>query len=587
MNKAETLKHYFGHDGFRPGQEPLVDALLEGRDCLGIMPTGAGKSMCYQVPALMKDGIALVISPLISLMKDQVSALKSAGVPAAYLNSSLTPAQLDLATERARMGMYRIIYVAPERLETASFQQFARSAPISLIAVDEAHCVSQWGQDFRPNYLKIADFVDSLPVRPPVGAFTATATARVREDIIRLLRLQAPATSSTGFDRPNLYFEVVRPKSKYPALSAILRTKREQTGIVYCATRKAVEEVCDKLTAEGFAAGRYHAGLSDEERRASQEDFQFDRVQVMVATNAFGMGIDKSNVNYVIHYNMPRSMEAYYQEAGRAGRDGTDAECILLYNGSDIYTAKWMMEHSDPNPELTANEQEAVRRQDMRRLETMIDYSTGSHCLRQYILKYFGQAAPEKCDGCSHCVGQQYDYVEEIKRPSRKKPVSMGSVFVQPAQPSIPELPAADPDNLYEQLRACRLKLAQGLRVPPYIICDDKTLADMARRMPRNLDEMLSVHGMGTAKVGKWGNSFLKVISAFVSAHPQRTAVTVPQPRSTRPRAWTKQEENELREGYLSGISILELSDQHGRSAGAIRSRLAKLGLLFDGEWPE
>ncbi|MBE5803890.1 MAG: RecQ family ATP-dependent DNA helicase [Clostridiales bacterium] len=587
MDKLATLKHYFGHDGFRAGQEPLVDALLQGRDCLGIMPTGAGKSMCYQIPALMKTGVALVISPLISLMKDQVSALKSAGVPAAYLNSSLTPAQMDLATERARMGMYRIIYVAPERLETASFQQFARSAPISLIAVDEAHCVSQWGQDFRPNYLKIADFVESLPVRPAVGAFTATATARVRDDIIRLLRLRDPAMTSTGFDRPNLYFEVVRPKSKYPALSAILRTKKEQSGIVYCATRKAVEEVCDKLTAEGFTAGRYHAGLSDEERRASQEDFQYDRVQVMVATNAFGMGIDKSNVNYVIHYNMPRSMEAYYQEAGRAGRDGTDAECILLYNGSDIYTAKWMIEHGEPNPELSSDEQEAVRRQDLRRLETMITYSTGNHCLRQYILRYFGQSAKDTCDGCSHCVGAQYDYVEELKRPSRKKSVNRSSVFVQPAQPSLPKLPAADPDNLYEQLRACRLKLAQGLRVPPYIICDDKTLADMARRMPHNLDEMLSVHGMGTAKVGKWGNSFLKVINAFAASHPRRSAVTAIAAPSTRPRAWTKQEDQELREGYLNGISILDLSDQHHRSAGAIRSRLAKLGLIFDGEWPE
>ena len=588
MDKLQTLKHYFGHDGFRAGQEPLVDALLQGRDCLGIMPTGAGKSMCYQIPALMKTGTALVISPLISLMKDQVAALKSAGVPAAYLNSSLTPRQIDLATERARMGAYRIIYVAPERLETLSFQQFARSAPISLIAVDEAHCVSQWGQDFRPNYLKIADFVDSLPTRPAVGAFTATATARVRDDIIRLLRLRSPAMTSTGFDRPNLYFEVVRPKSKYPALSAILRTKKEQSGIIYCATRKAVEEVCDKLTAEGFSVGRYHAGLSDEERRTSQEDFQYDRVQIMVATNAFGMGIDKSNVNYVIHYNMPRSMEAYYQEAGRAGRDGTDAECILLYNGSDIYTAKWMIQHGDPNPELTADEQEAVRQQDMRRLETMIDYSTGSHCLRRYILKYFGQSAPEKCDGCSHCVGQQYDYVEELKRPSRKKATSMGSVFVQPPQLVPEEIPAADPDDLFEQLRACRLKLAQGLRVPPYIICDDKTLADMARRMPRTLDEMLAVHGMGTAKVGKWGSTFLKVIATFEAKHPRgSTVVQKSAPRRSAPRAWTKQEEQELREGYLNGISILELSDQHGRSAGAIRSRLAKLGLIFDGEWPE
>ena len=585
MDKLETLKHYFGHDGFRAGQEPMVDALLQGRDCLGIMPTGAGKSMCYQIPALMKTGVALVISPLISLMKDQVAALKSAGVPAAYLNSSLSPRQLDLAIERARMGMYRVIYVAPERLETMSFQQFARNTLISLIAVDEAHCVSQWGQDFRPNYLKIADFVDSLPVRPVVGAFTATATARVRDDIIRLLRLKQPVLSSTGFDRPNLYFEVARPKSKYPALSAILRGKREQSGIVYCATRKAVEEVCDKLQMEGFTAGRYHAGLSDEERQRSQEDFQYDRVQVMVATNAFGMGIDKSNVNYVIHYNMPKSMEAYYQEAGRAGRDGTDAECILLYNGSDIYTAKWMIEHSEPNPELTGEEQEAVRRQELRRLETMIDYCNTTRCLREYILKYFGQTAPDKCDGCSSCIGAQYEFVQELARPSRKRAAS-GSVFVKPVPKKTEEPVLADPDNLFDQLRACRLRLAQGLHVPPYIICDDKTLTDMARRMPRNLSEMLAVHGMGTAKVGKWGEPFLKVIAAYSAAHPNRQMV-VSQARRTAPRAWSKQEEQHLREGYLNGISVAELAEQHGRSAGAVLSRLSKLGLIYDGEWPE
>lgn len=584
MDKIETLRHYFGHDGFRQGQEELVDALLAGRDCLGIMPTGAGKSMCYQIPALMKTGVALVISPLISLMKDQVAALKSAGVPAAYLNSSLTPRQLDLATERARMGEYRIIYVAPERLEAPSFLQFARNAPLSLIAVDEAHCVSQWGQDFRPNYLKIADFVESLPRRPAVGAFTATATARVRDDIIRLLRLRSPAMAATGFDRPNLYFEVVRPQSKYPALSAILRTKREQCGIVYCATRKAVEEVCDKLVAEGFAAGRYHAGLPDEERRRSQEDFQFDRIQVMVATNAFGMGIDKSNVNYVIHYNMPKSMEAYYQEAGRAGRDGTDAECIMLYNGSDIFTAKWMLEHSEPNPDLSADEQEAVRRQDLRRLETMIDYCNTTSCLRGYILRYFGQTSPERCDGCSSCLGAQYDCVSELKRPSRKK-ARISALPAKPLAADLPEAPAADPDNLFELLRVCRADLAKHSRVPPYIVCDDKSLADMVRRLPRSRNDMLDVHGMGVSKVGKWGDAFLRVINAYMAKHPQGPVV---QPaRRGSPGAWTKREEQELREGYLNGISIQELSDQHGRTPGAIRSRLGKLGLIFDGEWPE
>ena len=583
MDKLETLRHYFGHDIFRPGQETMVDALLAGRDCLGVMPTGAGKSLCYQVPALMRPGVALVISPLISLMKDQVAALKSAGVPAAYLNSSLTPHQLDLATERARMGAYRIIYVAPERLETASFRQFARQTPLSLIAVDEAHCVSQWGQDFRPNYLRIADFVDSLPARPPVGAFTATATARVREDIIRLLRLQSPATVSTGFDRPNLYLEVAHPRSREAALKAILRTKRESSGIVYCATRKAVEEVCDKLIAAGFSAARYHAGLSEEERRRSQEDFQFDRVQVMVATNAFGMGIDKPNVRFVIHYNMPRSLEAYYQEAGRAGRDGADAECVLLYSGSDIYTAKWMIEHAEPNPELTADEQEAVRRQDMRRLQAMIDYCTGDHCLRGYILRYFGQSAPEKCEGCSHCIGAQYGEAEKLKRPSRRTAVQA----VHPVREAAAEVPAADPDNLFEQLRACRLRLAQGLRVPSYIICDDKTLTDMVRRMPRSRDDMLSVHGMGTAKVGKWGDDFLRVIAAYAAKHPEHNPVKAASPAAsghTPPRAWSKEEERALREGYLNGLELAELARRHGRTMGAIRTRLIRLGLIFDGD---
>ena len=521
MNKLETLRHFFGHEAFRPGQETMVDALLSGRDVVAVMPTGAGKSMCYQLPALMRPGIALVVSPLISLMKDQVAALKSAGVPAAYLNSSLTPRQLDLATERAREGMYKIIYVAPERLETASFRAFARSAPISLIAVDEAHCVSQWGQDFRPNYLKIADFVDCLPHRPPVGAFTATATARVREDIVRLLRLERPVEVSTGFDRPNLYFEVLHPKSRDAALVEILRSRRHQSGIVYCATRKAVESVWERLQDEGFPVGRYHAGMGEEARRQNQEDFQYDRVQVMVATNAFGMGIDKSNVNYVIHYNMPRSMEAYYQEAGRAGRDGTDAAGVLLYSGADIFTAKYMIEHSEPNPELTQDEQEQVRRQDLQRLETMIQYCTGSQCLRQYILHYFGENAPEKCDGCSHCVGAQYAAAEELKKTPRGRRVIDANTPVKPMLVE-PREEAADPDDLFGLLRACRMALARGMRVPPYVVCADKTLEDMVRKMPRTLDEMLEVHGMGATKVGKYGAAFLRVIRAYAAANPNK-----------------------------------------------------------------
>ena len=312
MDKWEVLRRVFGHETFREGQEALVDALLDGRDVLGVMPTGAGKSMCYQIPALLRPGIALVISPLISLMKDQVAALRAGGVAAAYLNSSLTPVQMDLAMQRAREGAYRIIYVTPERLETDSFRKFARSSAISLVAVDEAHCVSQWGQDFRPPYLRIADFVDSLPERPPVGAFTATATERVRQDIIRHLRLRNPLELTTGFDRPNLFFEVMYPRDRAAALRAILHSMPNRPAIVYCQTRKRVEELYRQLTESGFSAARYHAGMEDEERRASQEAFQEDRVQVMVATNAFGMGIDKSNVSLVVHDAMPKSVEAYY-----------------------------------------------------------------------------------------------------------------------------------------------------------------------------------------------------------------------------------------------------------------------------------
>ncbi|MDO4837725.1 MAG: RecQ family ATP-dependent DNA helicase [Clostridia bacterium] len=507
MDKLETLKYYFGHNTFRPGQETLVDALLARRDALGIMPTGAGKSMCYQIPALMTPGIALVISPLISLMKDQVMSLIASGVPAAYLNSSLTPKQLDLATERACQGAYRIIYVAPERLDTLSFRRFAMQAPISLIAVDEAHCVSQWGQDFRPSYLKIADFIESLPKRPPVGAFTATATSKVRSDIIRLLRLQHPVEASTGFDRPNLFFDVLRPKDKEAALKDLLRKRKNQSGIIYCATRRNVEEVAVKLEKAGYQVGTYHAGMSDRNRQENQEAFQEDRIQIMVATNAFGMGIDKSNVNYVIHYNMPRSMEAYYQEAGRAGRDGSKADCILLYSGADIFTAKWMIDHAEPNEALTPEERQAVRQEDLRRMEDMITYCTGGTCLRSYILRYFGERAPDTCTTCGNCVRDQ---AREHLFPFKKKP----------AVPKQEEEQPVDPDNLFELLRHCRLELARQNHVPPYMICADKTLLDMVRKRPRNPDEMLDVDGMGVKKIGKYGSAFLLVLRRYAASHP-------------------------------------------------------------------
>ncbi len=401
----EILKQYFGYDSFRPGQDELVQAILSGRDTLGIMPTGAGKSICYQVPALALPGLTLVISPLISLMKDQVGALNEAGVPAACINSALSFEEMRDALYFAGRGEYKLLYVAPERLTAPFFLDFARRVPISMVTVDEAHCISQWGQDFRPSYLKILDFLAALPQRPLVSAFTATATAEVRDDIIRALGLEDPFVITTGFDRPNLYFAVEKPSSKPSALLAHLLQRRDKSGIVYCSTRKTVEEVCDMLLSRGLPATRYHAGLDPEERLANQDDFLYDRKTIMVATNAFGMGIDKSNVSFVIHYNMPKNMESYYQEAGRAGRDGEAADCILLYNGQDVRTAEFLVEHSHENDDDSIDEKtrRALIERDMERLKQMTFYATTTDCLRRYILNYFGEKAPLCCGHCGNC----------------------------------------------------------------------------------------------------------------------------------------------------------------------------------------
>lgn len=406
IDKFALLKQHFGHSVFRPGQEALIDALLSGRDVLGVMPTGAGKSICYQLPALLLPGLTLVISPLISLMKDQVTALSQSGIPSAYINSSLTSKQYREVFRRAKSGVYKIIYVAPERLVTADFLQFAEEMEISLLAVDEAHCVSQWGQDFRPSYLKIAEFIGSLAKRPVVGAFTATATAEVKADIEKLLLLKKPLRITTGFDRPNLYFEVIRPKSKDTYLRAFLAGRPGQSGVVYCATRKTVEAVCHKLRQDGVAATRYHAGLEDEERKQNQEDFVYDRARVMVATNAFGMGIDKSNVSFVVHYNMPKNIESYYQEAGRAGRDGEKARCVLLFSAGDIQTAKFLIDNAEQNEALSVDEREIIRQRDMKRLDQMVAYCKTTDCLRAYLLDYFGETAAANCGSCGNCNGE-------------------------------------------------------------------------------------------------------------------------------------------------------------------------------------
>ena len=575
MTKYEVLKKYFGYDSFREGQEMLVDALLSGQDVLGIMPTGAGKSLCYQIPALLLPGITLVVSPLISLMKDQVSTLNQAGVHAAFLNSSLSAAQYRKALGFAMEGRYKIIYVAPERLLTPEFLYAVQSMEISMISVDEAHCISQWGQDFRPSYLKITEFV-------------------------RLV---------TGFDRKNLKFTVQQPKDKFAAVESFLAEHEADCGIIYCLTRKNVEEVCEKLEQKGYSVTRYHAGLSDLERKENQEDFIYDRKQIMVATNAFGMGIDKSNVRYVIHYNMPKNMESYYQEAGRAGRDGLPAECILLYAGQDVITNQFFIENmaqESEDPETTA----LIRQREEKRLKKMTFYCFTHECLRDYILRYFGEYGSNYCGNCSNCLSEfetvdvtvaakailgcvrecrqrygttvildtlhgantakirQYHmdenshYGELSKEPVyrlrqilnelqvreylyvtadtysivRLLPKASelldedGTMLMKMAKEEkrIPKAAkektktktsaaAKDLSNeeaaVFEKLRALRMELAKEHKVPPYIIFSDKTLIQMAMEKPSNKEEMLAVSGVGESKFEKYGEPFLACLA--------------------------------------------------------------------------
>ena len=678
MEQARAvLASRFGYDAFRPGQEAVVSALLAGRDVLAVMPTGAGKSVCYQVPAVVMEGMALVVSPLVSLMADQVRAVQETGIRGAYLNSTLTPGQQAEVLRRAAGGAYDLMYVAPERLADPRFAEFARTARLALIAVDEAHCVSQWGQDFRPSYLSIGQFIAELPVRPPVAALTATATDLVRRDIVRLLGLRDAACTVTGFDRPNLRFAVERrePKQKLACLDAFIDERRAESGIVYCAKRATVEEVCDHLRERGIAATRYHAGLTAEERERNQRAFVNDTAPVMVATNAFGMGIDKSNVSYVVHYNMPGSVEAYYQEAGRAGRDGSPAECLLLWCDGDIATGRFFIEQESTHEGLTAEEAEVVRASRRRMLESMVGYCYTTGCLRAYILRYFGEGghdealpsqggatevapyggagagganlldgaacAPDSRDGhaacdptlrrggswsalpteensasssakrcCSNCDGEfeavdvtaearaimrcvqalrgrfgkttvvdvlrgadtenlrqwglvnlpvygtsearrallmevvellaadgylaitegkfplvgfgpryreaaEPDFALRIKQTPK---VRKGSAAKPPkaARPGAADLTEADVE-LFERLRALRLRLAQEAAVPPYVIFHDATLAAMAAARPVTEEELLALPGIGEKKLATYGKAFLEEIMAAPS----------------------------------------------------------------------
>ena len=510
MNINQTLKQYFGYDSLRTGQEELINGILSGHDVLGIMPTGAGKSLCYQLPALMLNGITLVISPLISLMSDQVKALNQAGVHAAYINSSLTENQIRMALSYASQGRYKIIYVAPERLNTPRFLDFACNADISMLTVDEAHCISQWGQDFRPSYLEIAGFLTRLPRRPIVSAFTATATERVKNDIVASLGLNNPVTMVTGFDRPNLFFRVVTRKGgsqKDNSIINYVKKHEDESGIIYCATKKNVDKLYTLLNEQGISAGRYHAGLSNDERKQNQEDFTYDRIRVMVATNAFGMGIDKSNVRYVLHYNMPQSLEYYYQEAGRAGRDGEEAECVLFFSKQDIMINKFLLQNKASAGDVASDMQKTAN--DQRKLQQMINYCETDKCLREFILSYFGDTTPCICNKCSNCVvvenEEEETYVETGKK--RKKAAQLAGLN---------ELGVA----LFEKLRSVRTELAAEKSVPPYIICSDKTLKDMCAKLPRDKEQLADVYGMGEQKIQNYGEAFVTAVNSFVADNP-------------------------------------------------------------------
>ena len=597
----EILKTYFGYKEFRYGQKELVTNLINGTDCVGIMPTGAGKSICYQIPAILMDGITLVISPLISLMKDQVHALLEAGIPAAYINSSLTPAQQYKVIQNAKQYKYKLIYVAPERLELDFFQEFAASTNISLVSIDEAHCVSQWGQDFRPSYLKIAQFIQSMPKRPIIGAFTATATREVKDDIISLLALQKPFVMTTGFDRKNLYFEVQKPVDKFTALERFLERNPNKTGIIYCTTRKGVEDVCDRLILQGYRATRYHAGLSDKERKLNQEEFQFDKAQIMVATNAFGMGIDKSNISYVIHFNMPKNIESYYQEAGRAGRDGEPAQCILLYSKQDVSTNLFLIEKDKENEELDPITRHEVLEKDRDRLKQMTYYCTTTDCLRAHMLRYFGEQSPNFCGNCSNCnanskeiditvdaqkimsciirAGERFgmltiidilrgsknekirnshldtlttygimetvpkEYIRQViefllvqsyiqattdgyqvlKIQPKAYAILRGQqslhmrVLQQPdsIESSVPTSYVEIDEELFQQLKALRAKIAKVQSVPAFVIFTDAALRDMCIKLPQNLKSFLEVNGVGQTKANRYGERFIKLIQAY------------------------------------------------------------------------
>ena len=497
----KLLKKYFGYESFRTGQKEIISEILKKNDVVAIMPTGAGKSICYQIPAMLFPGITIVVSPLISLMRDQVCALIEIGVRGAYLNSSLTERQMQKAIANAKLGMYKIIYVAPERLNMPSFLDFAKNAEISLLAVDEAHCISQWGHDFRQSYTKIPEFIQELPRRPVVAAFTATATKQVKRDIVISLKLSHPFEMVTGYDRPNLFFSVYQPLDKSTFILNYLKKHKNRTGIVYCMRKKVVDDLTDELKENGITAVKYHAGMSAEERKKSQDQFLFDRCQVMVATNAFGMGIDKSNVSFVIHFHMPMNIEQYYQEAGRAGRDGSSADCILLYGKADVRLGNFLIDCKiEAAEDLTQEQKKIIRDREEEKLKMMTYYSTTHYCLRRYLLSYFGESAPWKCGSCSNCCG--IDQRTFLSRPSTEGPEKEFSAQTK----------FVFDDELFEELKNLRKQLARRQGIPAYLIFSDAVLQRLLHRRPKTLSEMKEIEGIGEKKLTRYGALFLEII---------------------------------------------------------------------------
>lgn len=638
----QLLKRFYGYNEFRPGQEKIILSLLGGKDTVAIMPTGAGKSICFQIPALLLPGVTLVISPLISLMKDQVDALNIQGIPATYINSSLTSAELSRRLYDIGSNHYKLIYIAPERLSTEAFQSILNKITVSMVAVDEAHCLSQWGHDFRPSYQAIFPFINTLPIKPLISAFTATATLEVKEDIQTLLGLHRPEIYVTGFDRPNLYFSILRGENKQKFILNYIKNHADHSGIIYAATRKDVDSLYELLLNKGYQAGHYHAGLRDDERIHQQEQFLYDKIQVMVATNAFGMGIDKSNVRFVIHYNMPKNMEAYYQEAGRSGRDGEPGECILLFSSQDIMLQKFLIDKSVENPDRKQHE--------LGKLQAMVDYCHTPNCLRQYILQYFGEtSAKDECDHCSNCkndseliditidaqkvfscvyrlrerfgvtmiadvlkgsknkkvlqfkfdqlptyglfsnrsvdeiksliqrlTATQYLALTESEYPVVKLTETAFAVLKNEAsvwQKVVKTHKAQADDTVFTALRKLRRTLAEAENIPPYLVFADSTLREMSAQLPRTMDDLQQIKGIGEVKQKKYGAQFLNLLKEFAPSAPPEIKEKKVQPEKKSDKQPTHLITLQM---FADGLSLEEIGQTRDLKPVTLQNHLVK-----------